>query len=433
MKLRRSLLLAAVAAIFFVGAGKLALAADDAPAPTFYRDVLPILQTNCQECHRTAGTNYGGMVAPMPLVTYEDTRPWVKSIVKQVKSRAMPPWHAAPEYHGVFTNERSLTDAQIDLIARWAATGSPAGDAKDAPPPKVFQNSNGWMIGKPDLIVAMPAPYTVTDDVEDQYTAFSVDLTDNMLPGDRWITAFQCKPGSKIIHHFNCHLLAPVDGKLPPIRSTPISNSIAPVGAGIYIGGTSSGTDANRFPEGFALPLKKGTRVTFDIHYHKEAGPGTAVTDLSHIGFKLMDKPPERQLGDGLGPLADYAISIPPGAPHFQIGPVARSFTKEMDIVSLMPHMHLRGTEAKFEAIYPDGKREILLHVPKYDFSWQTVYYYKNLKRVPAGTKIEYTAWYDNSPEMAAARNFDTKQNVKFGQSSTDEMMMGFVMSAPAK
>lgn len=402
-------------------------------AATFYKDILPIFQNQCQECHRPAGSNFGGMVAPMSLMSYEESRPWAKSIAQKVKSREMPPWHAAPEHHGVFSNERSLSELEIEAVVKWAATGAPAGNPADAPSPRVFENKEGWLIGEPDLIVAMPKPYFVSDETEDQYTAFSVDLTEEQLPADKWITAFQCKPGSKFIHHFNCHLLVPVDGKLPPPRSSPESDTIAPVGAGIYIGGTSSGTDANRYPEGFGLPLKKGTRVTFDIHYHKEAGPGTGAFDLSHIGFKLTDKPPKRQVGVGGGPISTFAIEIPPGAKRYQLGPLSRAFNKEMDIVSLMPHMHMRGTAATFEAIYPDGRREMLLHVPKYDFSWQTVYYYKDLKRIPAGTKIEYTAWYDNSEEMAAIRKFDPKQTVKFGQASTDEMMMGFVMAAPVE
>lgn len=397
---------------------------------TFYKDVLPIFQRECQECHRPEGNNFGGMIAPMSLMTYEESRPWAKSIAQKVKSREMPPWHASLEHAGVFSNERSLTESEIEAVVRWAATGAPAGNPADAPPTPEFETSGGWLIGEPDLIVAMPEPYFVADEIDDLYTAFSVDLTEEQLSEDKWIVAFQCKPGSKFIHHFNCHLLAPVDGKLPPPRDKPESTTIAPVGAGVYIGGTSSGTDANRYPEGFGLPLKKGTRVTFDIHYHKEAGPGTGAWDRSHIGFKLSDKPPRREISMGSGPISTFAINIPPGEKRYKLGPLAREYKEAVEIISLMPHMHMRGTEALFEAVYPDGKRETLLHVPRYDFSWQTVYYYNKLKRIPAGTKIEYTAWYDNSPEMAAIRKFDPQQTVKFGQASTDEMMMGFVMAA---
>lgn len=400
--------------------------------PTFHKDIVPIFQNKCQECHRPEGINVGGMVAPMSLVTYDEVRPWVKSVVREIKAGRMPPWNAAPEFHGVFSNERSLTPAEIETISSWAASGAPAGRPEDAPPPKEFKNTGGWMIGEPDLIVTIPKPYTIGDDGVDQYTAHVVDLTDAMLPEDAYISAFQCKPGVKIIHHFNAHLLAPVNGVLPPPPTTTESDAISPKGAGIYIGGVSSGTEANVYPEGYGLPLKKGTRVTFDVHYHKEAGPGTAVTDsTSQIGFKFTKSPPRHAI-TGLS-IMNFQIAIKPGEDGYKIGPVSRPMTKDTWIVSLMPHMHMRGKAAKFEAFYPDGAREVLLDVPAYDFSWQTVYYYKGMKRIPKGTRIEYTAWYDNSEEYGKLRKFDWTQPVKYGPSSTDEMMMGFLMAAPVE
>ncbi len=401
-----------------------------ADAPNFFRDVLPVIQENCQECHRPAGANFGGMVAPMSLMTYDEVRPWAKSIAEKVQSHEMPPWDAAPEQRGQFSNERVLNDEEIALIVQWVQSGAPRGNPKDAPEPREFKSTGGWLIGEPDLIVPMPAPFKVSDDVFDLYTAFEVDLTDAMLPQDAWITAFQCKPGSPIIHHFNCHVLAPVDGKLPPHRGTVESTDISPAGAGQYLGGISSGTDASVFPEGYGVPLKKGTRVTFDIHYHKEAGPGTGLTDLSEIGFKLTTKQPARTIG-GVPALMQFNINIPPREASYQMGPVKSVMQSDVDVIALMPHAHMRGDKAKFEAFYPDGTSEILLYVPTYDFAWQTVYYYNQIKRLPKGTRVEYTAWYNNSPEMAAIRGFDSEQNVKFGEKSTDEMMMGFMMASP--
>lgn len=400
-------------------------------APTFYADVLPILQESCQECHRPEGVNIGGMVAPFSLMTYEEARPWAKAIARKVEAREMPPWHAAKQFDGVFANERVLTDAEIETLVRWAETGARAGTPADAPSERSFANHDGWMIGEPDLVVPMPEPFFVDDDVYDLYTAFAVDLTEEQLPGDRWITAFQCKPGSKFIHHFNCHLLPPgKDGYLPPKPDSPISSSISPRGAGQYIGGVSSGTDASVFPDGMGIPLPKGTRVTFDIHYHKEPGPGTGGYDQSEIGFRLTDQQPVRQMGAGPGPLFIFDINIPPNAEHYQLGPISQTFKQDADIISLMPHMHKRGAAAKFELFYPDGTNEVILEVPKYDFEWQTVYYLKDFKRVPAGTRVEFTAWYDNTPEKAALRNFDHNKTVTFGQTSNDEMMMGFMMTA---
>ena len=435
MIVRASIPALILTAVIALGSSPSSYAGDESQQErvTFTRDVLPILQENCQECHRPAGTNYGGMIAPMALMSYDEVRPWAKSIATQVKTKEMPPWDAAESHRGVFVNERYLTDEEIATILTWVETGAPRGNPDDAPAPKVFENTGGWMIGEPDLIVTIPETFVVGDEVDDLYTAFSVDLTEEQLPGDRWITAFQCKPGVDIIHHFNAHLLVPVDGKLPAPPEFPDTDKgeIAPQGAGQYIGGTASGTDANRYPEGFGLPLKMGTRVTFDIHYHKEPGPGTGVIDgTSQIGFRLTDTPPKRRLGGGPGLLTTFRIEIPPGEGHHQIGPVSRTFRRDSEIVGLMPHMHLRGHEAKFEAFYPDGTSEVLLHVPRYDFAWQTVYYFKELKPIPAGTRVEYTAWYDNSAEQAALRGFDSTQTVRYGPESTDEMMMGFITSA---
>jgi hypothetical protein len=260
-----------------------------------------------------------------------------------------------------------------------------------------------------------------------------VDLTEEMLPEDRWVIAFQCKPDSDIIHHFNLHLLEPIDGKLPDQRpSFPTASQIAPPNAGRYMGGTASGTDANRYPEGFGFLLKQGSRVTFDIHYHKEPGAGTGVRDQSAIGFLFAspDQVIERMVGSGIDNLMKFDFAIPANTSDYQLGPIATVVDTDADIISLMPHMHMRGKAARFEAFYPDGTTEILLDVPRYDFSWQTVYYYRELKRVPKGTRIEYTAWYDNSPERAARYGFDANRDVRFGQPSTDEMMMGFIGAA---
>ncbi len=404
--------------------------ADPAPV-TFSRDVLPILQNNCQECHRPAGKNFGGMVAPMSLITYEEARPWAKSISQQVGSREMPPWDADPRFHGRFSNERTLTEVEIETIVAWAQQGAPRGNPADAPPPRNFESIGGWNFGEPDLVVDLPEAYEVSDDAYDLYTAFAVDLTDAMLPEDVYIAGFQCKPGTPIIHHFNAHILYPdAEGKLPPLPDQAESSSISPRGAGFYLGGVSSGTDANVYPEGYGVLLQKGSRVTFDIHYHKEPGPGTGVVDdKSQIGFYFTDGPPKAALSTMN--LLSFNINIEPEAGEHVIGPVKGQVKEDSKVVALMPHMHTRGKRAKFEAIYPDGTREDLLEVPSYDFSWQTVYYFREMKPIPAGTTVEFTAWYDNSSEYSRLRNFDPSQTVRFGQKSSDEMMMGFVVLAP--
>ncbi len=404
-------------------------------APTFYGDALPVIQQHCQDCHRPAGANYGGMRAPMALTTYAETRPWARSIARTVARREMPPWDAHPQHDGTFANERVLDASEIETLVNWVAAGAPAGDIADAPPAREYPSSGGWLVGEPDLVVTMPEPYFVEDDVEDLYAAFSYVLTEEDLPEDRWVVAFQCKPDSEIIHHFNLHLLEPDEhGELPPPPEFPNQDQIAPSpeNAGNYMGGVSSGSDANRYPEGFGFLLRKGSRVTFDIHYHKEPGAETGVWDQSSIGFVFADEPVRRSLGSGLRPIMNFTFAIPPGAANHQVGPYATVAQSDTDIIALMPHMHMRGKSARFEAFYPDGTSEVLLDVPQFDFSWQTVYYYDELKRIPKGTRVEYTAWYDNSSEKAALYGFDSNRTVRFGQPSTDEMMMGFMMSAAA-
>lgn len=405
------------------------ITADAAQKSTFYKDILPVLQENCQACHRPAGANFGGMVAPMSLTTYDEVRPWAKSIVKQITSREMPPWDAAPEHNGQFRNERILTEDEIELITNWVNAGAPRGNPNEGPDPLEFNDVDGWTIGEPDLVVSMPEPYHVTDDVYDLYTQFYVDLSDEQLPKDKWITAFQCKPGSSVIHHFNCHLLEPLDGELPPPPSSEVSTTIAPRNAGKYLGGISSGSDPVVWPEGFGIPIEKGSRVTFDIHYHKEPGPGTGVMDRSQIGFQLTDTKPVREMG-GASPMMRFDINIAPGQESFKLGPASQVLKDDIEVVSYMPHMHMRGKEAIFEAIYADGTKETLLYVPRYDFGWQTVYYLKEPKILPKGTTVQFTAWYDNSQEYAEQRGFDSAQTVKYGQRSSDEMMMGFMMTA---
>lgn len=369
----------------------------------------------------------------MALTTYSEVRPWARSIARTVAAREMPPWDAHPRHDGTFANERVLGPNEIEILVNWSTSGATAGDATDAPPPREFPSTGGWVVGEPDLVVTMPEPYFVEDDVEDLYAAFSYVLTEEDLPEDRWVVAFQCKPDSDIIHHFNLHLLAPDEnGELPPPPEFPNQDQIAPSpeNAGNYMGGVSSGSDANRYPEGYGFLLRKGSRVTFDIHYHKEPGDGTGVWDQSSIGFIFADEPVKRSLGSGLRPIMNFTFAIPPNDGNHQVGPYSTVAQRDTDIIALMPHMHMRGKSARFEAFYSDGTTEVLLEVPEFDFSWQTVYYYDQMKRIPRGTRIEYTAWYDNSPEKAARYGFDSNRTVRFGQPSTDEMMMGFMMSA---
>lgn len=428
MMLRLSHAVAALSIFVAATYSQVAAAADY----TFHKDVLPILQENCQDCHRPSGKNFGGMIAPMSLITYEETRPWAPLMAQRVESREMPPWDTHADFNGIFSNERTLNEQEIATIVAWANAGAPEGDRADAPAPRVIpETQGGWLEGLPDLIVDIPIAFSVGDDVDDIYTAFTVDLNEEMLPDDVYIQGFQTKPGVKFIHHFNAHILAPDEnGELPPPPPQGESDSVAPTGAGLYLGGMASGSEANMYPIGYGAPLLKGTRVTFDIHYHKHPGPGTgAVDDKSQIGFYFTKEPPKSAVSGST--MMRFDIDIPPGESEYIMEKTSSPIASDSEIVLLMPHMHTRGRAAKFEVLYPDGSSEQLIDVPRYDFSWQTVYYYKEMKPLPKGSRLKYTAWYDNSPEYSLQRGFDPEQRVRFGQKSSDEMMMGFVMLAP--
>lgn len=389
-----------VIALLLAGLGVVDAGADESvtsPAnPVFYKDIVPILQENCQQCHRPGGANLGGMVAPMALITYEETRPWAKAIAKNVAARKMPPWHASPEQSGHFRNERTLTQTEIDTILNWVKTGARPGNPADAPAPLEWDTSSEWSIGKPDLIVSMPEDYFVADDVEDIYVQLNTEITEEMLPEERFIKAIEFRPGSSVVHH---------------IIATPL-------------GGIAPGNDPTVYPDGIGQRLSPGMTVSWQMHYHKEPGPGTGMSDRSSAGIKFYPKDAEVTHVLKGDPLGRFDFAIPPGAKDYSISS-EMTFAHDTEIVSFMPHMHLRGKSAKYEAYYPDGRHEVLLEVPEYDFNWQTSYAYKDFKKVPAGTKVVFTSVWDNSEDNPY--NPDPTQRVTFGQPTTDEMSFGFM------
>jgi mono/diheme cytochrome c family protein len=363
--------------------------------PTFTKDVLPIIQENCQVCHRPGGTNLSGMVAPMSFTNYENTRPWAKAIAKQVAAKTMPPWHAAEEHAGVFENERTLEQDDIDTIVAWAKTGAARGNPADKPAPIDWPETD-WAIGEPDQIFMMPEPFFVDDDVQDTYEYFPMTITEEMLPEPRWLKAVEFRAGSHVVHH---------------IIARPF-------------GGNAPGKDPEVFPEGVGRLLEPGTEVRWQMHYHKEPGAGTGVWDQSMIGVKYYENDEDVThplLGDSLG---SFRFAIPPGDPAYTI---EKEFTFEEDslIVKPMPHMHLRGKSALYEAIYPDGKTEVLLNVPKYDFNWQTSYLFKDFKKMPKGSKIKLTTVFDNSEDNPY--NPDPTETVRWGEPTTAEMSFGWM------
>ena len=363
---------------------------------TFYRHVLPILQAECQTCHRQGGANLGGMVAPMALVSYQGTRPWARAIARQVQARSMPPWHAAPEQNGVFENERTLSDGQIATLVRWAETGAPAGDSAHAPPALEHASGDGWLIGEPDLVVEMPRPFLIEDEIDDLYVTFESTITADMLPEARWVQAVEFRPGSSAVHHI---VAAP-------------------------LGGMASGNGPTIVRPGYGRLLRPDTVVQWKMHYHKEAGPGSAVRDRSRAAIRFFPRGyrPKRVIQSA--PMSNRWFVIPAGEASYT-NTIAYTFERDAKIVSLMPHAHLRGRSAVYTARYPDGRRETLLEVPRYDFNWQTTYRFKKEHFMPAGSSIELRMTWDNS--AANASNPDPSRDVAYGQPTTAEMMEGYV------
>jgi mono/diheme cytochrome c family protein len=378
------------------------LAAANAPAsdtPTFYADVLPILQQNCQACHQPEGKNMGGMVAPFPLLTYEDARRYAGSMARAVSSGRMPPWSAAAMHKGTFENERILEEEEKRTIVAWATDGAPAGDPSDAPPTPDFvlavAASDGWSLGAPDLVLEFAEPYCMTDEEQDTYINLPVQITADMLPEDRWISSVEYRNGPAV-HH----ILGGVGGLVP-------------------------GAEPRAYPEGYGRVLRAGPRnLVFNMHFNKEPGPGTALCTNIQAGIRFK---PEGEVITRVTDGEDLYIRplrIPAGASSHS---ASREYTFEDDveILSFLPHMHLRGKAAQYEITYPDGRHETLLHVPDYDFSWQHTYRFAKPVFAPAGSVLRFTLWWDNSANNP--HNPDPTAEVTWGLPTYDEMSQGYM------
>ena len=376
---------------------------DGAPAspgaPTFYADVLPILQQNCQSCHQDEGMNLGGMVAPFPLVTYEDARRYSRRMASAVRTGYMPPWSAAEMHKGTFRNERILEDEEKATLLTWVENGTPAGDPADAPPAPAFLSTaaatGGWSMGEPDMILSFAEPYCLADDVDDVYVNIPVEITPEMLPEDQWLESVEYRNGPAV-HHI-------------------ISS----------IGGLVPGAEPHHWDEGYGRVMRAGPQqVMFNMHFNKQPGPGTALCTNIQAGIRFK-KPGEviRHITAG-DQLRIRGFEIPAGDPSYSAS-MEYTFPEDVQLNSFMPHMHLRGKAALYEVTYPDGRHETLLHVPEYDFNWQHTYEFADPPIIPAGSVLRFTLWWDNSPENAA--NPDPSKDVRWGLPTSAEMSQGYM------
>lgn len=394
----------------------LATAAFAADVPvTFNKNFLPILQQNCQTCHRP------GEIGPMPLLTYQEARPWAKAIKAAVASKQMPPWFADPKY-GQFANNRSLSAADIQTLIAWADAGAPKGDAKDRPAPVKF--IDGWNIPQPDLVVEMPTDYEVParGTIEYTYVIVHTGFTE-----DRWVQSMEVRPGNRaVVHHANVYIRRPGSQWL---REYPVNVPFVPdeqktsssAGAPLLdenVAGFTPGKQTVVLTPGEAKLIPAGSDIVFQMHYTSNGQPGK---DRTKIGFVFAKTAPEKRVARIAA--VNNTFVIPPGASDYR---VEASTTLQSDsvLVSLKPHMHLRGKWMEFRAVYPTGEKEILLSVPQYSFNWQLEFMLTQPKTLPKGTRLEVSAGFDNSTNNRY--NPDPTKAVRWGDQSWEEMAIGY-------
>jgi hypothetical protein len=395
----------AACALVTLGAAGVALAADG-PSVTFTKDVAPIVYKSCAECHRPT------MFAPMSLMTYDDARPYARAIKAKVVARQMPPWSADPA-HGTFKNDPRLSDKEIQTIVSWVDAGAPKGD--DADLPKAPQFVEGWTIGKPDAIFEMEQEYTIpaTGTVDYLYFRVPTHLTE-----DKWIQAIEIKPGARAQVH---HVLAFTQPAGQPIRE---GGALGPTN----IGGVTPNKPGLVFPKGVARLLLGNQDIILQMHYTTN---GKEAVDRTQVAIIYAKEPPTKLAAGGMA--LNPRFVIPPNDGNYEVKAM-QTIQRDTVLTSLTPHMHVRGKDMTYIAHYPDGTHETLLSVPKYDFNWQITYELATPKTLPAGTKVEVIAHYDNSVNNKF--NPDPSKEVKWGDQTWEEMMIGFwstVVEPPAK
>jgi hypothetical protein len=376
-----------------LGAG-LSAAPAASGAPTFSKDVALILYRRCVECHRV------GEPAPMPLTTYQEARPWAKAIKQAVLRRVMPPWLADPHY-GTFRNDRTLSEQDVKTLVAWADGGAPEGDPKQTAAVPHFET--GWNIGKPDVLIDIGRDFDVPSEGTVDYQYFSVPSN---FTEDKWVEAAEIRPDKRAVIH---HVIVFVQDPTATSEKREIGSLLV---------GFAPGEPPLRFDPGTAKLVKAGSKLLFQVHYTPNGKPAT---DRTYIGLRFAKEPPKYRAVTANA--TNRKFVIPAGDPAYR---VASTWTAKQDVTLLgfMPHMHLRGKDFKYTLVFPDGREEVMLNVPKYDFNWQLDYLLKSPLELPKGTRIDCVAHFDNSPNNKF--NPDPSKDVKWGDQTWEEMMMGW-------
>jgi peroxiredoxin len=368
---------------------------------TYSNQIARLLQNRCVECHRE------GEIAPFALTSYEEVAGWAPTMREVVHDGRMPPWFANPE-HGTFSNDARLTADEKRLLDEWIDNGCPTGDPADLPEARQF--TVGWRIPPPDQVIAIrDEPVDVPEEGVVAYRYYTVD------PGfteDKWIKAAECRPDNRrVVHHIVAIFLPPGQ----PVRGM----------RGAMVG-FAPGMPPTEFPEGVAMLVPAGSKVIFQMHYTPDGSPEK---DRSSLGLVFAD-PSEVKQRIGGGMAANRSFQIPPGADNYEVTS-RHVFDKDVRLLTLTPHMHLRGKSFRYEAEYPDGAREVLLDIPHYDFNWQLRYHLAEPKLLPKGTQLHCTAHFDNSTDNLA--NPDPTKTVRWGDQTWEEMMIGYFSTLPVE
>ncbi len=383
--------------------------ADGAPAPrpaaTYSNEVVRILQRRCQQCHRP------GQIGPFSLLTYDDAAAWGETIREVVESRRMPPWHADRSV-GKFSNDRTLSDDEIFTLLSWIDAGMPRGADSDLPPPARF--AEGWQIGQPDLVLSMPEDFRVPASGTIPYKYINIPWT---ADEDQWIQGVELQAGNRsVVHHILMLVHPPGAERAGRPRDRARGTDEQAFG---FFAALAPGNPAAVFPPGFGKRIPKGSEIVFQMHY---TANGTPQTDRSRVGLVFAREPVHTEIHTR--GVFNTFFSIPPGAADHEVRAAYR-FPKDSVVLSLMPHMHLRGKSFEYVAEFPDGSTRPLLRVPRFDFGWQLSYELAEPLAMPTGSKILCTAHYDNSPANKA--NPDPTKAVGWGDQTWDEMMIGYI------
>lgn len=366
---------------------------------TYSNQIARILNRHCVECHRE------GQIGPFPLTSYEEVVGWSDMIREVVQERRMPPWHADPA-HGEFSNDARLSEDERGQIFRWVQEGAPEGDPAELPETPQF--AEGWMIPEPDVVLYMDdEPYTVPAEGTVDYVRFVVD------PGweeDKWIKAIEPRPGNPaVVHHIVMYIVpprGPQSGVAGRLRND-------------WLAAYAPGLRPQALDDGWARYFPKGAKLVFELHYTPN---GTEQTDRSYLGIKFAD-PETVQREVAVKQAGNFSFRIPPHADNHEVESEYK-FREETLLLSVSPHMHVRGKDFRYDLIYPDGRRETILDVPNYDFGWQTTYMFTEPKVLPPGTVMHCVAHFDNSENNL--NNPDPSVEVRWGQQTWEEMMFGW-------